>query len=120
MAVKKVRSDKRGKFMRPSGNKEVRRRRRKRKAMKRGLWMTLTVLAAAGLIFFGHEGYDLVTHHPMFEIKTLEVTGQHWATREEIRVISGVELGDWAAFLILPVVREDGVSSTIESEGFVM
>ena len=77
MAVKKGRQ---GKFLRPTGNHKVRRRRRKKKTIKGGFWLFMTALAMTGLTFLGIKGYEFATQHSMFEVKTLEVRGNHWVT----------------------------------------
>ncbi len=72
-----------GYYLRRPGKRLLRRSRKKR--VRRAMKFLLCLMLLAGMLYLGRIGYRYATHAPRFNISSIVITGNHFASERSIR-----------------------------------
>ncbi|MFB0518196.1 MAG: cell division protein FtsQ/DivIB, partial [Acidobacteriota bacterium] len=74
-----------GYYLRRPGKRPLRKSRKKR--VRRAMKVFLCLMILGGMLYLGRTGYQYATHAPRFNISSIVITGNHFASEKSIRDI---------------------------------
>ena len=72
-----------GYYLRRPGKRPLRKSRKKR--VRRAMKVLLCLMILGGMLYLGRAGYQYATHAPRFNISSIVITGNHFASEKSIR-----------------------------------
>lgn len=72
-----------GYYLRRPGKRPLRKSRKKR--VRRAMKVLLSLMILGGMLYLGRAGYQYATHAPRFNISSIVITGNHFASEKSIR-----------------------------------
>lgn len=72
-----------GYYLRRPGKRPLKKSRKKR--VRRAMKVLLSLMILAGMLYLGRAGYQYATHTPRFNITSIVITGNHFASEKSIR-----------------------------------